>query len=80
MSVLPESSAESQPLLSHFFKLRAQYVHSAVGVEVASQRDVKPVAFFAFDDESVGLARAFSHLRDQFKARAGSVSDLRLQP
>ena len=53
------------PLLRDLFKLRAEHVHSAVAVEVAGQRDVKPVAFFAFNEESVGLARcALSCLRN----------------
>src|SRR5438034_3634026 len=47
------------PLLRDLFKLRAEHIHGPVVVEVASQRDVKPVALFAFDDEfcKVGLAR-----------------------
>src|SRR6266699_3670943 len=54
-------------LLRYFFKLRAERIHSPVDVEVATQRDMKPVALFAFNDEfcEVGLARrALSRLRD----------------
>jgi hypothetical protein len=39
-------------LLRNFFKLAAEHIHSAVNVEIASQRDMKPVAFFAFNDKS----------------------------
>ena len=49
------SSTASGMSLRNFFKLAAEHIYSAVGVEIASQRDVKPVALFAFNDESVGL-------------------------
>src|SRR5438876_11808308 len=52
-------------LLSYFFKLGAEHIHSPVGVKVTGQRDVKPVALFALNDKSVGFAgRALSRLRD----------------
>jgi len=44
------------PSLRYFFKLRAECIHSPVDVEVATQRDVKPVALFAFNDEFIGLS------------------------
>src|SRR5206468_1732760 len=63
------STLNSQPstprLLSYFFKLGVEHIHSPVGVKVTAQRDVKPVALFALNDKSVGFAgRALSRLRD----------------
>ena len=49
--------------LNHFFKLRAKHIHLASGVtrlarrysvrsdKIATERDVKPIAFFAFGNE-----------------------------
>ena len=53
-------------LLNHFLKLRAEHVHLASCLtrqtggtvrvnKITAKRDVKPVAFFAFDSELVGL-------------------------
>src|ERR1051326_8378749 len=47
----PQGRGYSSHSLRYFFKLAAEHVHTAFGVKITSQRDVKPVAFFAFDDE-----------------------------
>jgi hypothetical protein len=43
-------------LFHYFLQPRAEHIHTAVVVKVASQRDVKPVALLAFDDKFVGVS------------------------
>ena len=46
------SSTAAGVSLGNLFQLRAKHIHSPVAVEITGQRDVKPVALFAFNDES----------------------------
>ncbi len=36
------------PLLSHFFKLRAEHIYTSIGVKITAECDVEPVPLFAF--------------------------------
>ena len=69
----------SGKLLSYFFKLGAEHIHSPVGVHVTGQRDVKPVALFALNDtfREVGFARrALSRLRDHVEKQVPGFLDI----
>jgi hypothetical protein len=57
-------------LLNHFLKLCAEHVNASIGIKIATERDVKPIPFLAFDNKFVGLSdagrarRILSGLRD----------------
>jgi hypothetical protein len=46
----PVSGYQISGLLNHFFELRAEHIHTSIGVKVPTHYNVKPVALFAFDN------------------------------
>jgi hypothetical protein len=56
-------ATKAPPLLRNFFKLGAEHIYRVVNIKVTAQRDVKPVALFAFNDESAGTGTALREAR-----------------
>src|SRR4029077_3980038 len=77
---LDQLSTISRPeLLNYFLSLRAEDIHTPIGIRISTKRNVKPVALLTFDDKVttrkiLGVWFIFSSLRDHIDKQVPSPS------